>query len=602
METIHTSPTVIVDFAHTPDAMAALLSTFRRHDDNRRLLIVLGCGGERDRDKRPEMGCLGARMADLLYVTDDNPRHEDPAAIRADILRQAPDAIEIADRRQAILAALAVARPARHDTHPRQRARKLPRNRRSPAAILRRRHRPRMVRRRDKGSPVRMSLSEIAAACQGNLLAPLAAEIVVEGADIDSRRLRPGQLFVALAGEHTDGHQHLPSAQAAGAVAAMVEHPVVSELPQIWVEDGRHALLDMARAARSRLAGKVAAITGSNGKTTVKEMLHRIAEHAYGKSAIHQTPGNFNNALGVPLTLLAATGEERLLIAEAGMNAAGELTQLAALLRPHLVLLNNAQRAHMAGFADLEAIARAKGELLTGLEAGGTAILNADDPFCPLWRKLAGAHPVITFGFADTADVRAVRTDAGLTLNGKPIHLQVLGKHNESNAAAAAAAALALELPMESIQKGLEKFTAVAGRLQPHRLTDGSWLIDDSYNANPDSVLAGLSAPTGLRPSTLGGRRTHPRGNAGTGDDTAALHELIIRHCEEAGLPVLAVGETLRQAMPAGGGHFADKADLIEHAKALLKKGPHCFLIKGSRGAKMEEVVGALLATAGEAA
>ena len=447
-----------------------------------------------------------------------------------------------------------------------------------------------------------MSLSEIAAACQGNLLAPLAAEIIVEGADIDSRRLRPGQLFVALAGEHTDGHQHLPSAQAAGAVAAMVEHPVVSELPQIWVEDGRHALLDMARAARSRLAGKVAAITGSNGKTTVKEMLHQIAEHAYGKSVVHQTPGNFNNALGVPLTLLAATGEERLLIAEAGMNAAGELTQLAALLRPHLVLLNNAQRAHMAGFADLEAIARAKGELLSGLEAGGIAILNADDPFCPLWRKLAGDRPIITFGFAATADVRAIRTDSGLTLNGKPIHLQVLGKHNETNAAAAAAAALALELPMESIQKGLEKFTAVAGRLQPHRLTDGSWLIDDSYNANPDSVLAGLSALQSFArqhsaaPVLIQGEMLE------LGNDTASLHELIIRHCEKAGLPVLAVGETLRRAMPAGGGHFADKADLIEHAKALLKKGPHCFLIKGSRGAKMEEVVGALLAAAGEAA
>ncbi|MBU1665696.1 MAG: UDP-N-acetylmuramoyl-tripeptide--D-alanyl-D-alanine ligase, partial [Gammaproteobacteria bacterium] len=347
------------------------------------------------------------------------------------------------------------------------------------------------------------------------------ADVALGVVSSDTRNLPPGCLFVALKGPRFDGHTFAAKALENGAAAVMVAADFgLNVTPALVVEDTRIGLGQLAAWHRSRMPAKIAAITGSNGKTTVKEMLAAILAAEVGKGAVLATAGNLNNDIGMPLTLLKLTPEHRYAAIEMGMNHTGEIAYLSDLARPDVALVNNALRAHLEGLGSVEAVARAKGEIYAGLKDDGIAIINADDPHAELWRGLAGEHKVLSFGFAEGADVRIEvqgTRDKGqgepgtaLPLAPCPLHLntpagriettlQVPGEHNLRNAAAAAAAALALGVSTDAVARGLAAYGGSKGRLQAHPCILGATLIDDTYNANPESTAAALSVAVEAR-------------------------------------------------------------------------------------------------------
>ena len=420
---------------------------------------------------------------------------------------------------------------------------------------------------------------------------------ILTGVCIDSRQARGGDLFVALPGAHTDGHQFITAAAGSGAVAAMVSESSINNagVARIVVGDCGEALRRLAATWRLRFTGTLIAITGSNGKTTVKEMLASICRAAAGEAQVHHSSGNFNNRLGVPLSLLGLRVRHHLAVLEAGMDAPGELRELGRLLRPQVVVINNVMRAHLGGFNSLAEIAAAKGELLESLPANGTAILNADDVHLPLWKKLAGARRVLTFGFGDAADYRGTWQNGVLHLpTGEAVTLQTAGAHNANNALAAAAAATALNLLPPSIIAGLAEFEGVVGRLQ--FIQCGNWLIiDDSYNANPDSVLAALAvlaAQAGEKIAILGDMLD-------LGTAAADAHRQVLAAATDAAIEVFSVGEHFGRAGSAQ--HFADKEALLKSLRSRLGGRTATLLVKGSRGMGMETIARALTAAEGHA-
>ncbi len=455
-----------------------------------------------------------------------------------------------------------------------------------------------------------MRLHEVAQALNA---AAVGADVELSAVVTDSRQLVPGCLFVALKGPRFDGHRFAEQALEQGAAAVMVAAGErLSISPAIVVDDTLHALGRLAAWHRARMAVKVVAITGSNGKTTVKEMLAAILTAAvedveHGGSAVLATAGNLNNDIGVPLTLLRLTPEHRYAVIEMGMNHAGEIAYLTHLARPDVALVNNALRAHLEGLGSVEAIARAKGEIYAGLKDDGIAIINADDPHAILWRGLACPHKVLSFGYSENANVR-IESSGGVgaagqhssgdtgpllldTLQGRiEVRLQVPGEHNRRNAAAAATAALALGVAPAAIVQGLSAYGGVKGRLQQHACILGATLIDDSYNANPDSVLAAiqvLAARPGLRILVLG-----DMGELGA--DAANLHREVGEQASVAGIDrLLCLGEMSIHAVEAfgrGGMHFERIEELLAEIECAL--GPDVtVLVKGSRFMKMERVV-----------
>jgi UDP-N-acetylmuramoyl-tripeptide--D-alanyl-D-alanine ligase len=451
----------------------------------------------------------------------------------------------------------------------------------------------------------------------------IGADAAVAGVGCDSRRLQPGELFVALRGPHFDGHDYAPQAAAGGVVGLLVERELATPLPQLLVADTRIALGALAAAWRATLPGRVVGVTGSNGKTTTKEMIAAVLGQA---GSIAATQGNLNNAIGLPLTLLA-TRDQDFLVVELGANHRGEIAELSAIARPDLALITNAGRAHLEGFGSLEGVARAKGEILEGLAADGICVLNAEDPWFPLWRELAAHRQIITFGWdesgslphslgqassrseaAPTVALEALEVPLGLDDSGfhsrlrlrTPrgpllLELALAGRHNLMNALAAVAVAEALEVSQDAIQTGLREVRPVAGRLRPLPARSGARLIDDSYNANPDSVRAALAVLQGLP-----GRRWLVLGDlAELGVESATLHRGLGQEARAAGLDRLwAVGPLSAEAVAAfgaGGRHFADREALASELAEVL--GPQdLVLVKGSRSAAMDQVVKALCA------
>ncbi len=422
------------------------------------------------------------------------------------------------------------------------------------------------------------------------------ADMAFDVVATDSRKLPPGALFVALRGERYDGHAFAAQALRQGAAAVLVEAAAgLSLAPAIVVEDSRRALGQLAAWHRARMPARLAAITGSNGKTTVKEMAAAILAAAAGAEAVLATAGNLNNDIGMPLTLLGLTPAHRYAVIEMGMNHPGELAVLTRLARPDVALVNNALRAHLAGLGSVEAVARAKGEIFAGLTDAGIALINADDAHADLWRQMAGAHTVLSFGFGVAADVRIeaapggalrLRTPDGLIATS----LRVPGKHNLCNAAAAAAIAIAFGIGAEPIARGLAAYVGSKGRLQPHACIQGATLIDDSYNANPDSVLAAIEV-LAARPGT----RLLVLGDMGElGCDAAALHREVGERACAAGIDRLfCLGEMSVHAAQ-GFGHGAMHFERIEELLAELENtlGPEVtVLVKGSRFMRMERVV-----------
>ena len=421
----------------------------------------------------------------------------------------------------------------------------------------------------------------------------------------DTRSLRAGDLFIALRGERFDAHDFLLQAKQAGAVAALAERGIAEAgLAGLQVADTRTALGDLAAAWRAQFGLPLIAVTGSNGKTTVTQMIAAILAAWHGDAAL-ATQGNFNNDIGVPLTLLRLRAEHRAAVVELGMNHPGEIAQLAAWAAPTVALVNNAQREHQEFMASVEAVARENGAVITALSADGVAVLPSADAFAPLWRGLAGARRVLSFGLRGeaAADVSIEADWAGehwqaelQTLYGATrFELHAAGRHNLHNAAAAAASALAAGCPPGAVARGLAAFRPVAGRSQLKTMQRGGrtlTLVDDSYNANPDSVraaidvLASLPAPRWLVLGDMGE----------VGDEGTAFHREVGAYAQACGIDALwTVGTLSTHASAAfhGARHFPEVAELLG---ALADAPPFASaLVKGSRFMKMERVVAALL-------
>ncbi len=430
----------------------------------------------------------------------------------------------------------------------------------------------------------------------------------------DTRKLQPGDLYVALRGEHFDGADFVAQAKAAGAVAALINKDSFEKLtkplnpescilnpdfPVLLVQDTRIALGQLATYWRNQFDIPVVAITGSNGKTTVKEMTAAILREAAGNAdAVLATKGNLNNDIGMPLTLLQLNAQHRYAVIEMGMNHAGEIDYLTRLASPEVALINNASGAHLEGMGSVEAVALAKGEIFAGLQQGGSAVINSDDLYAPLWRTLAGAHSLLEFGLNGTADVCGTWRPlaGGLRLNAQTpagdfvAEMQVPGEHNARNALAATAVAIALNLPLASIAAGLEKFAGVAGRLQRKTGRGGAQVIDDTYNANPASLHAAIAVL-----AEASGHRVLVLGDMGElGENAAEFHAEIGRAAQQAGIEKLyALGELSRIAVSEFGvnaKHFENLDDLCSSLEKELGSDT-TFLVKGSRFMKMERVV-----------
>jgi len=422
----------------------------------------------------------------------------------------------------------------------------------------------------------------------------------------DTRALGAGTLFVALKGPNFDAHDFVGAAAARGAVAALVERDVATALPTVRVADTRRALGRLAAAWRDRFSIPVVAVTGSNGKTTVKGMLAAILA---ARGAGLCTRGNLNNDIGVPLTLLNLRREHRSAVIEMGANHPGDIAYLTRLACPTVAVITNAAPAHLAGFGDIAGVARAKGEIFSGLVAGGIAVINADDPREGLWRVMAAPHRIVSFGLRYAADVtgRDLHLNAALgcsftlsTPAGEAaVELRLSGRHNVMNALAAAAAAHAIGVGVADTACGLEAMRAVERRLQLRCGIGGARIIDDTYNANPGSVKAGLEV---LAVSSAGGEKILVLGDMGElGNAGAALHEQVGRQARAIGVNrVYTVGELARTAAGTfgkGAACFATQEALIEALRLDLTAAANAaatVLVKGSRSMRMERVVDAI--------
>jgi len=446
-----------------------------------------------------------------------------------------------------------------------------------------------------------MRLSEAARAIRGELRGE---DREFEAVSTDTRALTRRALFVALRGNRYNGHEFIAQAAASGAAAAMVQEPGAGSrdkaLPLLLVEDTRLALGTLAAYWRGKFSMPLVALTGSNGKTTVKEMLASILREAStAQSAVLATRGNLNNDIGVPLTLLELRGGHRYAVIEMGMNHAGEIRYLTGLAAPDVALVNNAGPAHIEFFDSVEAIARAKGEIFEGLKPGGTAVINADDRHAGIWRDLAAGRRVVDFGI----DSRRAAVTATYRLNWLESEIVVKlpqgearavlkapGVHNVRNALAASAAAVALQVPAPAIEQGLARFAGIKGRLQKKSALRGATLIDDTYNANPESTRAAIAVL-----AQAPGKKLLVLGDMGElGPGAAEMHADIGRFARQSQVErLLTLGELSAHAardFGPGASHFTRVEELLAEVENALAPDV-TVLVKGSRFMEMERVV-----------
>jgi UDP-N-acetylmuramoyl-tripeptide--D-alanyl-D-alanine ligase len=439
-----------------------------------------------------------------------------------------------------------------------------------------------------------MRLAEAAAALGGRASG---VDALFTGVSTDSRSIKEGDLFVALRGERFDGHDFLKSAAAAKAAAVMVDRRYRGEfpVPALVVDDTRRSLGSLARYWRARFAPALVAIAGSNGKTTVKEMLAAILRKHASEATVLATRGNLNNDIGLPLTLLGMRHAHRWCAIELGMNHKGEIAYLAGIARPTVALVNNAQREHLEFMRSVEEVAAENASVYEALGDDGVAVINADDPQAAFFRSRAGKRPTVDFGLGGGAvsgryrlahlssEIR-LRTPAGEA----DATLAIPGLHNVRNALAAAACAFAVDVPVKVIAEGLTAFRPYTGRLQVKNAASGATVIDDSYNANPDSVRAAIDVLASCPPPTA-----LVLGDMGeVGEQGAEFHREVGAYARSKGVSqLLALGEATRHAVDAfgeGARHFASPEELVSNVEAKT------VLVKGSRFMKMERVVAAL--------
>ena len=446
---------------------------------------------------------------------------------------------------------------------------------------------------------MRRTLSDFAQACGGVLNG---ADRSFAGVCSDTRALSPGDLFIALRGPHHDGNDFVAAALAGGASGAVVSRQQMVSLAQINVPDTQAALERGAHTWRQQFAIPIVGVAGSNGKTTVKEMTAAILSQA---GTCLATRGNLNNHIGVPLTVLRLEASDRFGVIEMGANRAGDVAALLEIARPTVGLITNAGAEHLEGFGNLEGVARAEGEMVAGLEPTSTAVINVDDEFAGLWRSLTAAR-ITTFGMAQAADFSAtdIRTtldaDGFLTsftllspIGAAAVQLRMGGRHNVANALAAAAAAMAAGAHLRHVVAGLGAVRAVPGRLQFKTTASGAWLIDDSYNANPSSVRAGIEVLAALE-----GRKWLVLGDmAELGAFSESAHAEIGVFARERGVErLLAIGSLAALAVESfgrGGQWFAEPSALAEALRGATADVR--MLVKGSRVNRLERVVEAVV-------
>lgn len=466
---------------------------------------------------------------------------------------------------------------------------------------------------------MQMMLSECALWVHGELIGE---DVVVTSVCIDTRAIQPGQLYVAIKGENYDGNDFVSQAEQAGASAAIVHKGVTANVPHIVVDDTRLALAELAGAWRAKHAIPAVGITGSNGKTTVKEMIAAILAvtrsdcgSSTNDGCVLYTQGNFNNDIGVPLTLLRLNDQHQYAVIEMGANHPGEIAYTSRYAQVDVAVITNAGPAHLEGFGSIEGVAKSKGEIFQTLKQQGVAVINQDDFFCDYWKSVVGERKLVTFGLSSNADVTArdvkmeiLQTTAGarftthfeiLTSNGcVGINLRLAGSHNVINALAASAAAMALGIELKQIKQGLESLLPVKGRLQPLIGQLGNIVIDDTYNANAASLEAGLDVLINCpgQPWLIMGAFGEQ------GPNSEKIHHDMGKSIKAKGvLRLMAVGTDARDTVEAfglGGSFFDTQNELIGALKRELK-GDEALLIKGSRAQHMEHVVSALLEKTG---
>lgn len=416
----------------------------------------------------------------------------------------------------------------------------------------------------------------------------------------DSRKVAQGELFFALKGEFFDGHQYAEQAINQGAKAVVISDERCEVRPAILVKDTVIALGNLATAWRSQFIAPVVAVTGSNGKTTIKEMIAAILVAKVGNTqAVHATVGNFNNHIGLPLTLLKMQAEHEYAVLEMGMSHLGEINYLTQIAKPNVAVIGNAGTAHIGEVGSRDNIAQAKGEIFAGLASDGVAVINADDAYADYWKGLNVNRTVLTFGLNSNADVRA---EVQYGLNGQQsvrlltpqgeisFNFNVLGEHNVRNALAASAVAVALNIPLSAIAAGLESFVGVKGRLTQLQGINRSLVIDDTYNANPDSMRAAIDVLV-----KQGGTKLMVMGDMGElGEDAPQLHAEIGTYARQKGVDQFyTLGENSKAAAVAYGQRaesFNEVSDLVNVLKNSMNQNT-VVLVKGSRFMKMERVV-----------
>jgi UDP-N-acetylmuramoyl-tripeptide--D-alanyl-D-alanine ligase len=451
---------------------------------------------------------------------------------------------------------------------------------------------------------MRGSLAQLAGAVTG---ARMTQDAAFDSVSTDSRSAGAGALFVALRGETFDAHDFLEQVAASGAAAVVAEQlPAGFALPALVVPNTLVALGQIAHSWRAQFAIPVIGVTGSNGKTTVKEMIAAILAAAFGETARLATRGNLNNEIGVPLTLMRLDASHRAAVIELGMNHPGEIARLAAIATPGIAMVNNAQREHQEFMHTVEAVAQENGAVLAALPADGVAVFPGDDTYTALWHGLAQGRRTITFGLDAASSVSCTHhaTDFGsellvvVRINGQdarqfPVRLAAAGVHNVRNALAAIACCIGAGIADQDIERGLQAFAPVSGRLQRKNAQCGAVVIDDSYNANPDSVRAAIDVLA---------QAPEPRilvlGDMGeVGTQGQQFHEEIAAYAAAQGISdVLVTGELARHMVAGGAQHFEQFDELLAALDARLgSKSDATVLVKGSRFMQMERVVQHLL-------
>jgi UDP-N-acetylmuramoyl-tripeptide--D-alanyl-D-alanine ligase len=424
---------------------------------------------------------------------------------------------------------------------------------------------------------------------------------IFTGISTDTRQLMPNNLFVAIRGENFDGHSFVEAAHKNGAIAALVDHAIASPIPQLVVNDTLEALGKITALWRNQFSLPIVGVTGSNGKTTLKNMLANILLAACKQDAqsILATEGNLNNHIGLPLMLARLNAQHRFAVLEMGMNHFNEIAYLTQLAKPTVAVITNAAECHLEGVGDVAGVAKAKGEIFLGLSPNGIAVLNADDAHFSYWKSLLGQHRLLSFGLENTADVTAALRDNQhitlLTPIGKiDLTLALLGKHNIMNALAATASALALHIDLDTIKQGLENTHPTPGRLQQYFLANGVRIIDDTYNANPFSTKAAIHTL-----ATLPGTKILILGDMKElGKDAQEFHTLTGQTAAQAGIDHLLTYGNLSEMITQGFGknaeHFTDRDKLLSALQPFLQNDA-TVLIKGSRSMQMEYFVKKLI-------